>query len=526
MAHESTAPSIDRPDGQLTGRLGTGGIVFMVIAAAAPLTVIAGNVPLSVGLGNGAGAPVGFVIAATVLLLFAIGFVTMTPHVREAGAFFSYVTEGLGKRLGMGIAVVALVAYTAIQLGVYGFMGWAVNDTVKAYGGPQIPWPVYALVTIAIVAVLGYRHIELSAKVLGVALVLEVGVVVVLDAVIFASGGASGINVDSFTPSTIMSGSLGVPVLFALTGFIGFEATAVFRDEARDPERTIPRATYLAVLIIGGFYALSCWALVLASGTDNVVGVANATLAGEGNMLLDTTQQYLGTIGRDLINVLLISSLFACVLSFHNVIARYQYVLARKGLLPAALGRVHAQQHSPAVSSAAQTITATGAAGGIRPAGARPAGGGLRLHGRCRHGRHGDLDADHVRGGDRVLRPSPRAAPRPDLADPDRAGAGVRRPRDEPVAGAQQLHPRHRGQRAGEHRARDGSAGRSADRGGAGPGAAHGRWRRSRGGRAFRARDLSTSARGGGEAADHSPRRGVKVRAPSVESRTEPPAAA
>ena len=155
----------------------------MVIAAAAPLTVIAGNIPLSVGLGNGAGAPIGFVIAAIVLLLFAIGFVNMTPHVREAGAFFSYVTEGLGKRLGMGVAVVALIAYTAIQLGVYGFMGWAVDDTVKRYGGPEVPWPVYALVTIGIVAVLGYRHIDLSAKVLGVALVLEVGVVLVLDLV-------------------------------------------------------------------------------------------------------------------------------------------------------------------------------------------------------------------------------------------------------------------------------------------------------------------------------------------------------
>ncbi len=353
----SPAPH-DTAPGRLTGRLGTGSVVFMVIAAAAPLTVIAGNVPLSVALGNGAGAPVGFVIAAAVLLLFAIGFVTMTPYVREAGAFFSYVTEGLGHRLGMGIAVVALVAYTAIQLGVYGFMGWAVGDTVAFYGGPEIPWPVYALLTILVVAVLGYRHIELSAKILGLALVLEVGVVLVLDLFILGSGGAAGINAESFTPSAITSGSLGVPVLFALTGFIGFEATAVFRDEARDPERTIPRATYLAVLIIGGFYAFSCWALVLASGTGNVVDVANATLAGEGNMLLDTTKDYLGTAGRDLVNVLLISSLFACVLSFHNVIARYQYVLARKGLLPAVLGRVHDRHHSPAVSSAVQTATA------------------------------------------------------------------------------------------------------------------------------------------------------------------------
>jgi amino acid transporter len=353
----ATAPPADEA-GRLTGRLGTGSVVFMVIAAAAPLTVISGNIPLSVGLGNGAGAPVGFVIAAVVLLLFAIGFVNMTPHVKEAGAFFSYVTEGLGKRMGMGIAVVALIAYTAIQLGVYGFMGWAVNDTVTTYGGPDVPWPLYALATIAIVAVLGYRHIELSAKVLGLALVLEVGVVLVLDLAIFGSGGADGINVTSFAPATIMSGSLGVPVLFALTGFIGFEATAVFRDEAREPEKTIPRATYLAVLIIGGFYALSCWALVLAAGTSHVADVANATLAGDGNMLLDTTRQYLGAAGRDLVNVLLISSLFACVLSFHNVIARYQYVLARKRLLPAPLGRVHGAHHSPGVSSIVQTVTA------------------------------------------------------------------------------------------------------------------------------------------------------------------------
>ena len=361
MTHPPTGTGTrteEERSGRLSGHLGTGSVVFMVIAAAAPLTVIAGNVPLSVGLGNGAGAPVGFLIAAAVLLLFAIGFVTMTPHVREAGAFFSYVTEGLGGRLGMGIAVVALVAYTAIQLGVYGFMGWAVDDLVTAYGGPEIPWPVYALATIGIVAVLGYRHIELSAKVLGVALVLEVGIVLALDLAILARGGADGVNVESFTPSAITSGSLGVPVLFALTGFIGFESTAVFRDEARDPERTIPRATYLAVLVIGGFYALSCWALVLAAGTGNVVDVANATLAGESNMLLDTTEEYLGPLGKDLVNVLLISSLFACVLSFHNVIARYQYVLARKGLLPAPLGRVHGTQHSPAVSSVVQTVTA------------------------------------------------------------------------------------------------------------------------------------------------------------------------
>jgi len=343
---------------RLTGHLGTGAIVFMVIAAAAPLTVIGGNVPLAVGVGNGAGAPIGFALAAVILLVFSVGFVTMTPFVKEAGAFFSYVTAGLGSRAGLGAAFTALVAYTAIQVAVYGYVGWALDDLVTYFGGPTLPWWLYSFATMAIVAVLGYRHIELSAKILGVALALEILVVVVLDIVIFATGGANGLALETFDPANIFTGSIGVAVLFALTGFIGFEATAVFRDEARTPEKTIPRATYLAVIIIGAFYAISCWALVTGIGADAVVSVAQATLAGDGNMLLDTTEQYLGVIMRDVVQVLLITSLFACVLSFHNVIARYQFSLANKGVLPARLGVIDKKHNSPSASSIVQTVTA------------------------------------------------------------------------------------------------------------------------------------------------------------------------
>ena len=282
---------------RLTGHLGPIGIVFMVVAAAAPLTVIGGNMPLAMGLGNGAGAPMGFVIAALVLLVFSIGFVTMTPHVPEAGAFFSYVTVGLGERMGKGIAVVALIAYTAIQVGIYGYIGWAISDTVAHYNGPVIPWPLYAFAVLAIVAVLGYRHIELSAKVLGVALALEIGIVVVLDVAMIAKPSPAGVTFTSFDPTVFTQGTIGIAILFALTGFIGFEATAVFRDEARDPERTIPRATYAAVILIGAFYAITVWAFVVAIGPDQVSAVAQRTLDGEGNMLLDTTGDMLG-LGR------------------------------------------------------------------------------------------------------------------------------------------------------------------------------------------------------------------------------------
>lgn len=358
MAERTKSTQQDLKSTNLSGRLGVASIVFMVIAAAAPLTVIGGNVPLAIGEGNGAGAPVGFIIAAAVLLLFSVGFVTMTPHVKEAGAFYAYISTGLGDRLGKGAAFTALLAYTAIQLGVYGYLGWAVDDAVRRLGGPALPWWSYSFAALLIVAFLGYRHIDLSAKVLGVALILEIAVVVVMDAAIFLRGGADGITAESFSATAIFSGPLGVAVLFALTGFIGFEATAVFRDEARNPERTIPRATYLAVIIIGLFYALSCWAIVEGVGPSQAVAVAQKTLGGEGNMLLDTAQLYTGVVLRDVMNVLLLSSLFACVLSFHNVIARYQFVLSRKGQLPKALGATHPSHHSPAFSSLVQSVTA------------------------------------------------------------------------------------------------------------------------------------------------------------------------
>jgi amino acid transporter len=217
---------------------------------------------------------------------------------------------------------------------------------------------VWSLVMLAVVAILGYRHIELSAAVLGVALVLEILVVVVMDLAVVGKGGAEGLSLREFTPASLEGGPLAIALLFALTGFIGYEAAAVFRDEAKDPNRTIPRATYAAVLIIGIFYAISTWAIVMAWGPSGVREIAADSLASGGNLMLDTSEEYAGSATTEMMRVLLVTSLFACVLSFHNIVARYQFTLAHRGVLPAPLGRIHPRHHSPSLSSVVQTVTA------------------------------------------------------------------------------------------------------------------------------------------------------------------------
>lgn len=360
MSIEAPPPATGTPIGtssnKLAGKLGPGAIVFMVVAAAAPLTVIAGTVPIGIAAGNGAAFPASYLVCTVVLLFFAVGFTAMAKHVTGAGAFYTYITQGLGRHLGLGAAFLALLSYTAVQGGVYGYLGAAMNDLVTTHGGPEIPWYLWAVVVMAIVAVLGYRHIELSGKVLGVLLLCEVGIVMVIDAaVIVRGGGDSGFSTAALRPSQFFTGAPGIALIFALAGYIGFEATAVFRDEARDPARTIPRATYIALILIGGFYALSSWAMVSAWGDQGAVALATDNPEG---MITETARKYVGTVAGDLVQILLISSLFAALLAFHNVLSRYIFSLGNSSALPARCGRAHAKHSSPYIASVVQTVSA------------------------------------------------------------------------------------------------------------------------------------------------------------------------
>ncbi|ALJ19454.1 APC family permease [Microbacterium sp. No. 7] len=339
----------------LSGSLGATAIVFMVVAAASPLTVIGGAAPLGILLGNGVGFPALYAISAVVLLLFAVGLAAMSRHIPRPGAFFTYVGYGLGRSTGLAAAWVAMLTYTTIQVSVYGYIGFILSYTLETYTGVAVAWWVFSLLTIGLVGILGYRHIDLSSKVLGVLLVAEVGIVAVLVAVVVFTGGAEGLSLATFEPGNVVSGSPGVGLMFAIAAFIGFEATAIFRDEARDPDRTIPRATYMAVIGIGLFYTVASWGLVMAWGPGSVVDEAAAD---PGSLILRTMSTYLGATGEIVTNVLLITSMFACVLSFHNVVTRYQHSMASAGTLPDRLASVHHAHLSPHVSSLVQTGTA------------------------------------------------------------------------------------------------------------------------------------------------------------------------
>lgn len=353
----------------LRGSIGITGIVFMVVAAAAPLTVVGGALPVMIALGNGAGSPTAFLVTAAVLLVFSVGYAAMSRHMVDAGAFYAYVRQGLGPSWGLGAAGLALTAYTAIQAAIYGLAASSVQGLVVDYGGPDLPWPLYALGLIAIVAVLGYRNIELGAKVLGILLVVEIGIILVLSAAVFLRGGAHGVDAVSFTPAAFLGGSPGIALMFAIASFVGFEGTAIYGEEARNPRRTVPLSTYAAVLVIGVVYALASWAMVLAFGSGEVADAAGADPSG---LVFAAAERFLGSVAVDVMRIMLVTSLFAALLAFHNAISRYLYVLARDGHGPAALARTHTRHGSPHRGSIVQTVSAVLVVGVFAAAGADP----------------------------------------------------------------------------------------------------------------------------------------------------------
>jgi amino acid transporter len=332
--------------------LGVPAIVFFVVAAAAPLAATLGAGPI-VFTFAGAGAPAMYVIASGVLLLFGIGFAAISRHHTSAGGFAAFAARGLGRTAGYATAGVAVLAYAGMLIGLFGQFAVFAADLFRSLLGLDIAWQVIALVGVVVVGLFGYLDVRLSAGVLGVLMILEVVILLVFDVVVIASGGADGVTLDAFAPSNVFSPTMGPALLFAFSCFVGFEATVIYGEEARSPKKTVARATYAAVLTIGIIYTLTMFAIGLAYGSADV---QQAAIDNPIEFVFAVNTLYVGEWSTFLMRILVVTSLFAVLLAFHNTLSRYLFSLGRARLLASAFGRTHKRFGSPSVASIALSV--------------------------------------------------------------------------------------------------------------------------------------------------------------------------
>jgi amino acid transporter len=350
------------------GAVGLFGVLFLTVTGAAPISAMLFNTPISVGYGNGIGTPAGFAFATVILTIFSVGYVAMARKVTAAGGFYSFISHGLGRELGMASGLAMVVAYSVFEASLCG--GFAYFATAKlAQYGYNVEWYWCALFMVALIGILAYFDVHISARVLGLALITEVIALLVFDLVIFAQGGeniqAAALNpVNAFKnmpgfgsgDNAIAAGAWAVGVFFAFWSWVGFEMAPNYGEESKNPKKIVPMAMYISVIGLGVFYTITSWAAI--SGYASTEAAATQAVNNAYGFFLDPAKQFGNQFLSDVMSYLIITGSFACGMAFHNTTARYFFSLGRERVLPHQLGRTHEKHKSPHIASITQSAIA------------------------------------------------------------------------------------------------------------------------------------------------------------------------
>jgi amino acid transporter len=328
-------------------RLGVFSVTYFALSGVAPLTVVAGVVTTAYAVTGLTSVPAAFYIVACVLALFSVGYIAMSRHIRNAGAFYAYITRGLGRPFGVGAAAMAVFAYNLLQVGLYGAFGPTAASFFAQHAGIHWTWWEWALLAWAVVAVLGLLRVDLNGRVLAVLGSAEVIVIIILTITGLSHPAGGQVTLTPLSPANLLHGGIGAALVIALLGYVGFETSAVYTEEARDPHRTVRLATYLSLGLIAVIYVASSWMLAVFYGENHVVAVARQEGPG---MLFGVGSATLANIGQ----TLFLTSLFAAMIAFHSAVGRYLFPLGREQVLPSSLGR-SSPSGAPRVASLVQS---------------------------------------------------------------------------------------------------------------------------------------------------------------------------
>jgi amino acid transporter len=346
------------------GAVGLLGVLFLTVTGSAPISAMLFNTPFSVGFGNGVGTPAGFAFATVILTIFSVGYVSMARKVTAAGGFYSFISHGLGRELGMASGLASVAAYSVFEASLVGGFAYFAHVKLLQYGY-DVNWIWPALFMIVLISVLAYFDVHISARILGVALISEVVALLVFDGVIFTQASsnvqAAAINpVNAFKSlpggGSIAAGAWAVGVFFAFWSWVGFEMAPNYGEESRNPKRIVPLAMYISVVGLGIFYTITSWAGL--SGYPTTEAAAKVAQTDASAFFLQPAAQYGFQFLRDSLSYLIITGSFACGMAFHNTTARYMYSLGRERVLPSALGRTHVRHRSPHIASITQSVVA------------------------------------------------------------------------------------------------------------------------------------------------------------------------
>ncbi|HLI06864.1 MAG TPA: amino acid permease [Ktedonobacteraceae bacterium] len=296
---------------------------------------IGGGIFVLIGVAAGRAGPaalLSFVLAFCASLLIALPYAELACRYPLAGGGYAFARTLLGPHWGFLMGW----GYWGAYIFVSGYVTLGFGGYLHALVG--LPTSVGALTLITTCTVLNLTGVRLSG--LAQSLVIGTATIALL---CFSLPGLPHVQLAHFTPFFPDGpGGMILAALLAFLAFGGFDMVAAAGEEIISPERNLPRAILLTLLLVLGLYLLVTF-VALGVLPWNQLGASSAPLAA-------AATEFLGSAGRQFMAAIALLTTAATGNAVLIVTSRVSFAMARDGLLPAPLARVQLKTGAPWVA--------------------------------------------------------------------------------------------------------------------------------------------------------------------------------
>jgi basic amino acid/polyamine antiporter, APA family len=325
--------SANQRDAGLVRALGTWGLAASVVSIIVGAGIFA--VPGALAASIGIYAPFAFLGCTLAVGAVGICFAEGGSRIPTSGGVYGYIEVSLGP----------LVGYVAGTLKWFGSLmsgasvAAALADVAASLTPPHLVTAVRTAVIIVAeggIALINVRGVRSGARLIGFATALKL-----VPLAVFIVVGATAMHLANFNvPINPVTAAPGRAMILALFALIGMETALCASGEVIEPARTIPRALALALITVTVLYVSI---QVVAQG------VLGAALPASKVPLADAMARF-GPGLRALMLIGAAISMLGCIGSDILGSPRMVFAIARDGMLPRVLARVHPRTHAPHVA--------------------------------------------------------------------------------------------------------------------------------------------------------------------------------
>jgi len=312
-----------------------------------------------VGIAIGIAGPaimLALVLNLMVTFFTALSYAELSSAFPETGGGYLWIKEGLFPPFGFlggwmsWVGHCIACAVYAVGFG-YGVAGIFTNLGIDFFG---LPADVVAKIFAAIISVifiwLNYRGVKGAGRSEIIVSMFLLGIIVtfLLFATLYLFG--NGTAPDSFEPFFIPPALLTVATSMGFTFMIfeGYEIVAQTGEEAKNPEKTVPKAMFLCITISGILFLVMTLVTLMILGYGEIAALNDA---GQGqDVIVEAAAKVVPFFGGALISIGIIIGSIAAVNSVVFSTSRVSFAMGRDGNLPTMFGRLHPKNHTPSTA--------------------------------------------------------------------------------------------------------------------------------------------------------------------------------